>query len=483
MPKPSRSSLIWGHLQEIHTTPAGKHYGKWFDKYGPTIQIDTACLGRSLLVSVDPTVIHHIFTTHCYQYTKSSFTRPFVERVLGHGLVWTEGDMHKLQRKRLSPAFSADSVRLMSPAIFDVGHKLVTHLQAQIESGLSVVEIHDLVAKTTLDILGRVALNHDFDCLNGGALEIRKKWRDQANAHITSKGLWITATLRTFPWIGHLPFSFVKEQGSVRKVVTPLSEQIIAETKGLQKDIRATNLLSILLQAEDLSKSELLDNISTFIVAGFDSTSAALTWCLLSLAQNSTAQDTLREEILNFGKEPTEADLTSSTCLPYLDAVTKETLRMYPATDAERLALHDDIVPLRFPITLPSGKKITEITIHKGDTVIIPLICSNRLNLVWKDGDVWRPDRWLSSLPPKDDMAHGWANLVTFSEGPRNCIGYRLAILEFKIVLALLVRHFIFELPHHGMVVQGYYFASLLPVVNGKTQEGASLPLRVRSVI
>ena len=60
--------------------------------------------------------------------------------------------------------------------------------------------------------------------------------------------------------------------------------------------------------------------------------------------------------------------------------------------------------------------------------MVIPFICSNRLNLVWGDGDTFRPERWLDekSLPPKDQMTQGWSNLVTFSEGPRLCIGVRL---------------------------------------------------------
>lgn len=58
--------------------------------------------------------------------------------------------------------------------------------------------------------------------------------------------------------------------------------------------------------------------------------------------------------------------------------------------------------------------------------VVIPCIAIHRMDSVWKDPDVFRPERWLVDLPPSDMLCAGWSNTLAFSDGPRNCIGYRL---------------------------------------------------------
>lgn len=438
----------------------------WFDAYGPTITLDTAFWGGEVLVSVDPALIHHVFTTKCYDYAKSTFTRPFVERVIGRGLVWAEGDFHKLQRKQLVPAFTPELVNQMAPLVYDIAYRSAATISNMLEQS-DIVDIHDLSGRTTLDVLGHVALNHEFNALNGGAADIRDKWRQQGNDHISSKGFLAAALLRAFPWIGNLPIPVVQAQGSVKTTVHPLAEHIIQRAKD---DIdltgqKGTDLLSILLRSGEMPSSQMIDNISTFIVAGYDSTSAALSWSLYSMAKHPATQDRLREELLAFGRDQTARDFMSMEGLSYFDAVCKETLRMFPATDAERVALVDDVLPLRFAVTTSSGETVTKVPIRKGQTIIIPLICSNRLNAVWGDGDIWRPERWLDDLPPKDDLPQGWGNLLTFSEGPRSCIGLRLALLELK-----------------GFEVEGRYFASLLPTVRGHEDRGSSLPLKVTPV-
>ena len=131
---------------------------------------------------------------------------------------------------------------------------------------------------------------------------------------------------------------------------------------------------------------------------------------------------------------------------------------------------------------------------------MIAFIGSNTLNRVWGDGKVFRPERWLDekSLPSKDVLTQGWSNLLTFSAGPRMCIGLRLgtfswliaspthcllslyvAILELKILLHSLLRNFVFSLPSDDFVVDGYFFASLIPVVRGEENKGGRLPLKM----
>ena len=71
--------------------------------------------------------------------------------------------------------------------------------------------------------------------------------------------------------------------------------------------------------------------------------------------------------------------------------------------------------------------------------VVIPCIAIHRMDSVWKDADAFRPERWLDpdALPPSDALCAGWSNTLAFSDGPRNCIGYRLGAFPLCSLLPL----------------------------------------------
>ena len=72
--------------------------------------------------------------------------------------------------------------------------------------------------------------------------------------------------------------------------------------------------------------------------------------------------------------------------------------------------------------------------------VIIPIIAIHRMDSVWKDPDVFRPERWLEELPPTKSLCSGWANTLAFSDGPRNCVGRHFGTSYDIVYLALLCR-------------------------------------------
>jgi len=130
-------------------------------------------------------------------------------------------------------------------------------------------------------------------------------------------------------------------------------------------------------------------------------------------------------------------------------------LRVYPVgAYQDRVALRDDVVPLAHPITTPSGQVLTSLKIKAGQVcrisplivflipearltllqlIQIATISINRVDAVWKDGSTFRPERWIEpgGLAPREEMQAGWSNILTFSAGPRQCIGYRLGEIFF----------------------------------------------------
>ena len=153
-------------------------------------------------------------------------------------------------------------------------------------------------------------------------------------------------------------------------------------------------------------------------------------------------------------------------------------LRMHPASpQTERVALKDDVIPLSTPITLPSGQKLSSLRVRAGQVFHIPFTTMNTNPAVWgPDGAEFKPARWLTpgGVPSLSELPSGWSGITTFCDGPRNCIGYRLAIFEFKVILATLGR----SLEFHETTAQVVRKISptLQPVVDGR---GGLLPLHV----
>lgn len=98
---------------------------------------------------------------------------------------------------------------------------------------------------------------------------------------------------------------------------------------------------------------------------------------------------------------------------------------------------------------------------------------------MWGDGDAFRPERWIeeNGLPPASSLNLGWSHTFAFSQGPRNCIGFRLAIYEWKVIVITLLRQFV--LHDTGDKIQSKFSATLQPRVIGREKEGCKLPIRV----
>jgi cytochrome P450 len=193
---------------------------------------------------------------------------------------------------------------------------------------------------------------------------------------------------------------------------------------------------------------EIYNHVVTFVVAGHETTSGAIAFALWLLATDQPLQQALRDEINDFPGEPTYDELNNPDTLPFLDAVCKESLRLFSAgARNEKVAITDDVIPLREPVRGTDGLWIKSIPVKKGQIIHIPSIAINRDEDVWGDADTFRPSRWLVGTPyaekyckpdergllPADQMCGGWASTFSFSEGPRTCIGLNLALFEYKV--------------------------------------------------
>ena len=223
-------------------------------------------------------------------------------------------------------------------------------------------------------------------------------------------------------------------------------------------------------------------------------TSSALAYTMWALARNPDIQNKLREEARTIPGEPTYDNFVDPNLLPYLDAVCKEAMRMFPPiARAEKVAEEDDIIPLRQPIRGADGSWIQSIPVKKGQVIHIPTIGINHDEVVFGDATTFRPTRWLvgrgdateakyctpgeRGIPPADQMCGGWSGLFTFTEGPRICVGIKLALFEYKAILTTLIRSF--QLHDTGVAISMHNFIALLPFIKDREHEGLNLPVKL----
>jgi cytochrome P450 len=271
-------------------------------------------------------------------------------------------------------------------------------------------------------------------------------------------------------------------RGTGKKLVANKKAAILAE-KSCASEIREKDILSLLIKSnlssdpsKRMSDDELLDQLSTFLFAGSDSTALAISWCIHLLSLHLDVQSRLRQELLSFSlltppsypestgtvdgishatppptASPTysfEAHADAIDNLSFLDSVVRETLRLCPPVHSTiRVATSADTIPVSTPVTMRDGSVVDSITIGKGSFVHIPIEGLNMSKDVWgEDAAVFNPDRWSclpkSARPPNHP---GIANLMTFSFGPHSCPGAKFSIVEMKIFLATLLPYFTFE--------------------------------------
>ncbi|KAG8944219.1 hypothetical protein FRC04_002086 [Tulasnella sp. 424] len=505
IPSPPRPSWVWGHEMAGFIRSCGMQYRDWFDQYGTTYRYKAALGAGDIICTADAGIINHVLTKNLYDYEKSAIVRPIAERLVGHGLVWAEGDAHKLQRSLLNPAFSVENVRNMAPTVVECTERYITALENHLLSlpgATGVVDVQEWTAKLTLDIIGRIGFGHDFMLgQSPEAQRILEGWKNQATMGFDKSAMLGMALLRLFPALSSAPVAALKAQEETRETIKSIARGIVQEARNNLADDGdwgakvkgATDIISLLLRSSvtdnGLTEDELLDNIVTFVVAGHETTSGTVNYTLLELAKQPELQTQLRRELSEFrkahgGREPTYEEYMNGNKLPLLDAVTKEALRMYPAApQTERVAVKDDVIPLRNPITTTDGKVMTELRIKKGQSIFFPVLAINRINSRWtNDADVFRPSRWFPEnaheLPDKSQLASaGWNGSLVFSAGARLCIGYRLALYETKILMASMIRRFAFH--DDGVKLEFKQVGSLQPRVIGRESEGVQVPIRM----
>ncbi|CAG8647887.1 6344_t:CDS:2, partial [Racocetra fulgida] len=284
----------------------GEAFSHLAKQYGGIVRFH-GLLNKPYLLITDPKLVQMILSRP-YDFPKFRINTAIFKELIGEGITLAEGNSHKRQRKMMSPSFSFANVKEMIPTFVQAGHNLKAIWMKEIGNKREErITITAIISKITLDVIGLHRLN--------------PLYMDLSNL---------------LPFIRKFPTRDNNKYYDSIKTINNISEKLLADQKNCP--VQGTDLLSLLVKsndqlpvAEQLTHYELVSQVKTFILAGHETTSVALSWTLYFLAANPDIQYRLRKEIL--------AILPDRDCHPtfdqieqlkFLECVFKEVLRIIP---------------------------------------------------------------------------------------------------------------------------------------------------------
>jgi cytochrome P450 len=332
------------------------------------------------------------------------------KRLLGEGLLTSEGDLHRRQRRLAQPAFHKQRIAAYADT-------MVAHAQrtaARWRDG-ETLDISSEMNRLTLTIVGETLLGADVEADAGGV-------RDA----LTTVFEAFPMTMSPFaPLLERLPLPVVRRYHRAQAALDTLIYRIIDERRGTPDD--RGDLLSMLLLARDdeedggrMSDAQLRDETLTIFLAGHETTANALAWTWHLLAHHPDVEERLHQEIdaVLDGRPGSAEDVPR---LPYTRWVLAESMRLYPPAWAVGRRAIEDV-------------EIGGYTIPKGTVVLFSQYLLHRDARFFPDPNRFDPDRW---LPERQKTRPKFA-YFPFGGGTRICIGEPFAWMEGILVLATL---------------------------------------------
>ena len=395
-------------------------------------------IGRTFHYFRQPEHMKAVFLDHPDIFRKSQFQKKLVGPALGEGLLTSEGEHWKFQRRAASPAFRIDKLRALAPAFASSAEATVERMKAKAKAG--AIDVMSEMQHATLDvivetILGGADPNFGFDRIATTVEDYIQTMGKPDMLDMFGTPNWVPR-----PW-----------GGKGRRAAEGLKQSAVNAIERRRASGETRNdLLGLLLAAQDpetgkgLSDDELRDNVVTFIGAGHETTALTLTFSLYLIANAPEIQDRLLREALDVcGDKPVDAAMIDA--MPFHEQVIKEAMRLYPPVAIIDRVAHEDI-------------DLGDVQVKKGDFAFALIYIMHRHKKLWDHPERFDPDRFseerAKSIPRFQYMP--------FGAGPRICIGMKFAYMEAISILATLVRELRF-LPNPAHTVEPNIRITLRP--------------------
>ncbi len=359
-----------------------------------------------------PDLIKDVLVTNNQDFMKGLALQR-AKRLLGEGLLTSEGEFYRRQRRLAQPAFHRARIAAYGGSMIDYA----SLARARWHDG-ATVNMSDEMMRLTLAIVGKTLFDADVE---SAAAEV-------GEAMTVVMELFNTISIPFFDLLQKLPLPQMRRFDSARARLDTIIFRVIEERRASGSD--RGDLLSMLLLAQDvegdggrMTDTQLRDELMTIFLAGHETTANALTWTWYLLSQNPEAEAHLHEELdrVLARRLPVVEDAGR---LPYTEMVLAESMRLYPPAWATgRMAVTDcEIGGYRIP---------------KRSLVIMSQFVMHRDPRYFSDPLRFDPMRWTAEARESRPQF----SYFPFGGGPRRCIGEGFAWMEGILLLATLAQH------------------------------------------
>ncbi len=364
-----------------------------------------------------PAAMHHMLVAHPERYLKHSRGYIKLRQFLGNGLLTSEGEFWRKQRRIIQPALHRDRIAGFASTMVAQTEAMLRRWQPLCENK-KILDIDHEMTRLTLQIAGLTLLSADVggDAETvGTAVNTLNAWTSRAMMHPLQPPLWV-------------PTPSNRRALRARRSLDRIIYGMIQRRRETGED--PGDLLSMLMAAvdqetgESMSDEQLRDEVLTMFVAGHETTANALSWAFYLLSLHPVVLRQLSAELSTVlgGRPPTIADLPA---LKFTERVVLETMRLYPpAWSIGRTLASDDRVDGHL-LRGPAVMLISPYLVHRNPAH-------------WPNPAGFDPDRFLPEAV-KNRPRYAY---LPFSAGPRVCIGKAFAMIETKLILATVLQRF-----------------------------------------
>jgi cytochrome P450 len=383
-------------------------------EYGDIVRFLVA--GQERILLNNPTLIEQVLVVQQAKFHKSELTRRVTGRMLGQGLLISEGDFWRRQRRLAQPAFHRSRINEYATPMTECAEGQVRDWRDG-ESRDIAGEMMQLALTIAVRTLFGATLPGEAQHVGDALAFLMRYQLSRQRSPIRIPESWPTPknrrATREFEFLDSMVYRIINEKQ--------------------QQGLHGTDLLSLLMSSMDddgsqMNPQQLRDETMTLFLAGHETTALMLGWAWYLLGANPAVEARLHEELSAVlgGRPPQVSDLQK---LPYLQAVLTEVLRLYPPA----------YITARTSI---ESFSLADYEFGKDTTVLISQWVTHRDPRYFADPEAFRPERWLNGGASKIPSGA----YFPFGDGPRRCIGQGFALLEAALVVGTLAQRFEFRL-------------------------------------
>ncbi|XP_062521999.1 cholesterol 24-hydroxylase-like [Corticium candelabrum] len=433
IPGPPIKDFFRGHVSELRERyKQGKAFHTWHlelcQQYGNIFILWT--MHHERIYVCHPDNVRKVLVNSIHSKSPDIYRKSYAiygKRFLGSGLA-SNVNHADWQRRHIAiaPAFQTRQLRHRMCDFNDITRRFISRLEG---SKCKVLSMKQLFPLLTVELIAKVALGLDSQTIQDSISNssIPRALAAACRGYLTER---LNPLLWLKPWKRGTLHGIHNAVEQIRQIskdcICKRQNELMAGSETPNDGL--DHIIKMAQVHPDLTLEDLIDEVVTIFVAGFDTAATTLCLAIRELSQVPDVEKQLLEEITQVLGSRRNVEFEDLTKLQYTTAIIKEVLRLYPAAYATIRQLQNT-------------QSMCGVEVPSGSNVVVSFYVMHRLPEYWKEPEKFSPNRFLNQ---NNGSIHSFTYLP-YSAGPRMCLGKQLVTIEMKVALALLYQTFRFE--------------------------------------